>query len=178
MPQLFPEATLWDICQQCTGHIDVEVKNNPCGERVHGLENCSNPGGRCLTHHEFKRAQRPIYYVSGPITGQETSALYRFGAVASRLRALGLSVVNPVELTLAVYGALGADVAPWGEHLKRDLHAAVECDGVVLLEGWYNSAGARLEVATMVGLGHPAYVLAELEDHVMANRALLEESDE
>lgn len=44
--------------------------------------------------------------------------------------------------------------ADWREHMKADIHALTECDGILMLRGWEQSKGAKLEfdVATSCGL--------------------------
>jgi len=100
-------------------------------------------------------------YVSGPIThhvGEDP-----FGPVASLLEALGHTAVNPktigkchdescVKLPHEI--ERGWDHS-WACCLKYDLAAMLMmCDAILMLDGWQDSHGARLEltVASAVGL--------------------------
>lgn len=56
---------------------------------------------------------------------------------------LHYEVVSPRELTLE---GDGKDLdKPWEWYLRNDLQALLTCDGVVLMPGWKESRGARLE---------------------------------
>ncbi len=86
-------------------------------------------------------------YLSGPMTGLPNLNFPAFHAEAARLRTRGFEVVNPAEL----HKDPGAN---WHACLRTDLKAMLDCDGLVLLDGWQRSAGAHLEihVAHRVGL--------------------------
>ena len=86
-------------------------------------------------------------YLSGPMTGLPDDNHPAFDAEAARLRALGYEVVNPAEINA------GTNL-PWHECLRRDLQEMLGCDAVALIDGWYDSLGAHLElhVAHRVGL--------------------------
>lgn len=86
-------------------------------------------------------------YISGPMTGLPGMNFEAFHTAAARLRELGFEVVNPVELHPA-----GVEKT-WNEYLRGDLRALCECDLMVLLEGWEDSRGARLEWIVARGLG-------------------------
>ena len=86
-------------------------------------------------------------YLSGPMTGLPDLNFPAFIAEAERLRALGYEVVSPVEIN-------DNQSAPWNDCLRDDLKALLDCDAIVLLDGWQHSAGAHLEmhVAHRVGM--------------------------
>lgn len=118
-------------------------------------------------------------YIAGPMTGFPQFNVPLFDAVAESLRADGYTVVSPAELDsdavrTAAMASLDGAVGPggqvanetWGDMLSRDVklladgHVTVDgesgsdmttpVDGIVLLPGWENSRGARLEA--FVGL--------------------------
>ncbi|KAF1003264.1 MAG: hypothetical protein GAK28_04821 [Luteibacter sp.] len=70
-----------------------------------------------------------------------------FNAEAARLLALGFEVVNPADLN-------PEPDTGWHECMRNDLKALLDCDALALLDGWQQSAGARLEmhVAHRVGI--------------------------
>jgi hypothetical protein len=46
----------------------------------------------------------------------------------------------------------------WGDFLSRDVKiVADECDGVVVLDNWFRSRGARLECFIAVNCNKPVY---------------------
>lgn len=78
-------------------------------------------------------------YVSGPMTGIPEHNFPAFNAETARLRSLGYTVSNPVEIN--------PDVGtPWHECLRADIRAMMDCDTLALLPGWEMSAGANLEL--------------------------------
>lgn len=86
-------------------------------------------------------------YLSGPMTGRPNLNFPLFYVEAARLRELGYEVVNPAELN-------PDPSASWHACMRADLKALLDCDALVLLPGWEQSAGAHLEmhVAHRVGL--------------------------
>ncbi|MVT38476.1 DUF4406 domain-containing protein [Acidovorax citrulli] len=55
-------------------------------------------------------------------------------------RAAGYQVTNPAEKDTPTE-------APWIEHMRADVKAMMDCDGVALLDGWSASRGANIEGA-------------------------------
>jgi hypothetical protein len=70
-----------------------------------------------------------------------------FHGVTARLRDAGFDVVNPAELDIE------DNQETWADFLKRDIIALMDCDTIVMLPGWEDSRGARLERAVAHGLG-------------------------
>lgn len=88
-------------------------------------------------------------YIAGPMTGLPDFNFPAFDAVAAELRARGTEVVNPAD-----NGAEGTD-KPWTHYMRLGLLGLLECDAIVLLPGWENSRGARLERHVAEQLGMP-----------------------
>ena len=86
-------------------------------------------------------------YLSGPMTGKPALNFPAFHAEADRLRSLGYDVVNPAELN-------PDHSASWHACMRADLKALLDCDAIVLLDGWEASQGVHLElhVAHRVGI--------------------------
>jgi hypothetical protein len=86
-----------------------------------------------------------------------------FDEAAERLRANGYTVISPAELDDpgvrdASYASLDGKASSgktWGEFLARDIQiVADEVSGIILLPGWQNSRGAKLEVYAGLLCGH------------------------
>lgn len=90
----------------------------------------------------------PILYLAGPMTGLPDFNYPAFNAMAQKMRSAGFYVVNPAE------NGLPAD-APWASHMRRDLHALLDCQGIATLPGHEASRGANLEVHLARELGMP-----------------------
>lgn len=99
-------------------------------------------------------------YMAGPMTGIPQFNFPAFDRAASDLRARGYEIVSPAELDDPVDRAAalaspdgsalsyGTGVKKsWGEFLARDVKLIADdgIEGVVVLTGWENSRGARLE---------------------------------
>lgn len=78
-----------------------------------------------------------VYYLAGPMAGIAEHNHPAFHDAAAQLRARGLHIICPAE-----YGNL---VTGWQECMKRDIHALLWCDAVIVLPGWEHSKGATLE---------------------------------
>ena len=70
-----------------------------------------------------------------------------FHAKAAELRAQGREVISPAELHPA------DPAVAWDWYLRRDLAELVKCTHLVLLTGWHNSRGAKLEEHVAGALG-------------------------
>lgn len=107
------------------------------------------------------------YYLAGPMSGIPQYNFPKFERIAKELRQAGYEIISPAELdsdairteALAsddgkIDGQLPVDNKTlkiggetWGQILGRDVRViADEADGVVVMDGWENSKGARLEV--------------------------------
>jgi nucleoside 2-deoxyribosyltransferase len=98
-------------------------------------------------------------YLSGPMSGIPDENFPAFNAAARALHLIGYKVVNPAEFNTDVTGLEGR--ARWVKFLKVDIKALVDCDGIVMLPGWEDSEGAKLEHSTASALDIPVMTLAE-----------------
>jgi len=96
-------------------------------------------------------------YVSGPMTGIPEFNYPAFEAACFALRAAGHHVVSPHEINPPD----GVD-HPWEWYLRRDIVGLLECEAIVVLPGWEQSRGARLETLIAEGLGMGFYTLADV----------------
>ena len=98
------------------------------------------------------------YYLAGPMSWVPQFNIPLFDRASAELRANGFDVFSPAELDSDAVRAVAlkskdgdpADVTSietWGDMLARDVKLiADECDGgIIFLDGWEGSRGARLE---------------------------------
>ena len=90
-------------------------------------------------------------YLAGPMTGIEEFNYPAFHAAAKRLRAEGHTVFNPAEIDG------GAADKSHAYYMRVDLRALVDCEAIMVLPGWLDSRGARLEVQIAVECDLPLY---------------------
>lgn len=88
-----------------------------------------------------------IIYISGPMTGMPDHNYDFFDDVAADFRRLGFEVINPAEN----FG--GATDLPRDVYMRRDFSSLARAHGIVMLPGWQESEGARLEAMVAQELG-------------------------
>lgn len=93
--------------------------------------------------------QRDRVYISGPMTGYKDYNRPAFRAMASKLRAAGYETLNPADVLITE--------GTWSDYMRVDLQMLVVADLMVVLPGWHESRGARLEVTIAHQLGIPIY---------------------
>ena len=99
-------------------------------------------------------------YVAGPMTGLKDFNFPAFFEASDKLRAEGISPINPAQHDLdtdAVHLVDGEyKTTPWfdlTQTLLWDLQQVAQADAIYLLNGWEKSKGARAEHALAVALG-------------------------
>ena len=112
-------------------------------------------------------------YIAGPMRGIPEFNFPAFLVAAQRLEKMGHTCFNPAQRDIdehgeQVYKGLKGDLREIA-HLGFDLRTSFsfdmgficrEAEGIVLLDGWENSSGAKAELAVCIALGIPAYEIA------------------
>lgn len=78
-------------------------------------------------------------YIAGPMSGYADSNYPAFSQAKKLLEAVGYEVVSPADF--------GAEGGHYVDLIRVDIAALLECHGVATLEYWWESPGARNEVA-------------------------------
>jgi hypothetical protein len=86
-------------------------------------------------------------YLAGPMSNLADFNYPAFFKEAARLRCFGFQVVNPAEI--------GSPKNDRLTNMRVDLHAMLDCDGIIMMEGWEDAPGASLEKQVMEGLHLP-----------------------
>lgn len=128
-------------------------------------------------------------YIAGPMRGIPEFNFPAFFAAEETLRGWGYEIINParrdVDNGFKYQGLTGdEDLTALGFNLRSALgwdlaQIAGECDGVVTLDGWHRSRGAKAEVSTAVALDLPVnsvdgWILRARVDRDKANANLLQ----
>jgi hypothetical protein len=95
-------------------------------------------------------------YICGPMTGLPDLNFPAFYKAEDFLKKMGWKTVNPANN--------GQGKKPYEWYLRRDLKQMLECNSLVLLNGWENSNGARLEEYVASKLKMPIYSLSNVEN--------------
>lgn len=101
----------------------------------------------------YRDGDAPRIYIAGPMTGYPDMNYPAFHREAARLRAAGLHVISPAEITLA-------GTPTWNDYMRACLAQMVKCSALCLLPGWENSRGARLEHHTASAIDNFSFMLA------------------
>ncbi|MDE2107523.1 MAG: DUF4406 domain-containing protein [Patescibacteria group bacterium] len=96
-----------------------------------------------------------IWYLSGRMSGIPQCNFPRFDYAAALLRSKGFVVISPAELDddadrkaalASADGYPSESPHTWGQYLGRDIQIIADrATGIILLDDWWESAGARLE---------------------------------
>jgi hypothetical protein len=103
--------------------------------------------------HKVEEEPSMIYYLSGPMTGLPDYNRPAFNEAAKELRSHGFTVWNPAEEFDAT------TIYPRKIYLRKDIEALLKCDAIVMLDGWENSAGAKLELDIAKELELPIFFM-------------------
>lgn len=113
-------------------------------------------------------------YIAGPMSGKPLYNFPAFDEAACLWRAAGHDVTSPADITRGLYWERfgrqydpATDRAEWGdivtcELFQRDLAAVCTVDAIVLLDGWKQSRGAKMEISVGLALGKRFYSAATM----------------
>lgn len=92
-------------------------------------------------------------YIAGPMTGVEELNYPLFHQVQAELVSAGYRVFNPAN-----NNPIMSDPR-WSDYMRMAVQQVALCDGVAVLPGWQDSAGASLEVrlANDLGIEHKGW---------------------
>lgn len=111
-------------------------------------------------------------YIAGPMSGYPDYNHAAFNKKASELHSLGFNVLNPAEIDG------GSTNKPWDYYMRKAIALLVQADAVVVLDGWENSKGAKLELAIASALRMPVeYPTPIPPTREKAQETVLQEAD-
>lgn len=100
-------------------------------------------------------------YISGPMTGYDNDNIRAFSECAKNILHYYKFRSNPLFTEIVVPHEVTKDMpkdSSWQEFLKADIKALVDCDAIMMMEGWADSKGARLELHIALELGMKVYI--------------------
>lgn len=84
------------------------------------------------------------WYLSGAVSNDPDFRL-KFDYAEYQLKLRGFKVLNPVKGE--------KDGKSWDYYLRKDIRKLTKCDGIILMDDWFESKGAQLEKKVAEGLG-------------------------
>ena len=109
--------------------------------------------------HDPEATGRPenitTLYVAGPMSGHPENNYPAFHEAAEALRGAGYKVISPAE-----YSVPDGSRVHYVDLIREDLRLMLDCHGVAVLEGWWDSVGARNEVNVAGVLKMPVRTVA------------------
>lgn len=101
-------------------------------------------------------------YLSGKISGlDEVEVKMKFRMAEKLLHRAGIETVNPYEIGLpdeARWLAEGLDDKErWTRHMERDLDLLRGSSGIYMLDNWWYSTGAIIEIKEALACGLPVF---------------------
>jgi hypothetical protein len=107
-------------------------------------------------------------YLAGPMTGYPGNNYPAFDNAAEKLRQLGWTIISPAEMSRQMGIDGTREVAPveYQTCLHDDILAVLRAEAVIVLPGWENSKGARLEVLIAQTCGKDVYEYVEHSDSI------------
>lgn len=107
-------------------------------------------------------------YLAGPMRGIQLHNFPAFFDAAIRLRRAGWAVLNPAEFDMAAGVNPDSSEGDWPisvqEMLRTDFQLIIDrANAIVLLPGWSQSVGAKMELAIAYHVGLPMFELRGAE---------------
>jgi hypothetical protein len=97
-----------------------------------------------------------MIYISGPIKNMTDGNIDAFDKAEKQLKEMGYETLNPHKIGEEVnlrFFEIGK-VPTYEDYLKEDIiQMLAKCDAVLVLRGWRNSKGSKLEIANALACG-------------------------
>ncbi|MGV0982813.1 MAG: DUF4406 domain-containing protein [Polynucleobacter sp.] len=87
-------------------------------------------------------------YISGPITGYADLNRLAFEEAKRALEALDYMPISPLDVCLTA-----PDYWKWEDYMRADIEAMMKCGAIMMLDGWEQSRGAKIEHDLAEALG-------------------------
>lgn len=104
-------------------------------------------------------------YIAGPMSGKKDFNYPAFNDAARTLRANGHTVYNPAEIVppTPAYAKFLGKKGVWAWYMKKAISMLLKTETIVLLPGWEDSTGAKLELQIAASLGYDVKHFEEME---------------
>lgn len=100
--------------------------------------------------------EHTFIYIAGPMTGYPNYNYEAFHAVEKQLRDMGHQWINNPATHFD-----GRQDLSWEVYIAKAIDVVLNSEAIVVLPGWMDSPGARLEIAVATAIGHAVYSAIE-----------------
>lgn len=91
-------------------------------------------------------------YIAGKVSGEPIAeCTMKFGQMQKEIEALGHVAVNPLQI-------VNSWKTPWQTAMRQCIAVLMDCDGILFLPCWADSAGAHLEMQICIKLEIPMFM--------------------
>jgi hypothetical protein len=153
VPEMLRGDNLWYLyCRVCGNAIGLPQRQRRWPSAKEN-DICSSCRSRAAALPEPPKDVASYVYVAGPMSFRKDTDwnFPMFHLYSSLWRERGWKVANPAETD-------GGDTSqPREYYLAKDVRLVTRCYGIVLLDGWEKSEGAKLELAVAQALGKKVY---------------------
>lgn len=126
--------------------------------------------GAFILNSERKQSLAKKIYISGPMTGYEYNNFFSFDDAKKRIlnEIKNINIVNPCDLSNKTESII--DNPSYEDYLREDFRALIDCDAVLLLDGWKESSGCNKELTVANYLKIPCFeTFEELKKYLEEN---------
>jgi hypothetical protein len=102
-----------------------------------------------------------VWYLSGPMTGYENFNYPAFQRATLHFRSMGMVIISPHEIPSPATEL--ADEQMWEYYIAACLEEMKICNKIIMLEGWPESRGAKLELERALKLEMQVYFYWEVQ---------------
>lgn len=126
--------------------------------------------GVFILNSERKQSLAKKIYISGPMTGYAYNNFFSFDDAEKRIlnEIKNINIVNPCDLSNKTESII--DNPSYEDYLREDFRALIDCDAVLLLDGWKESSGCNKEFTVANYLKIPCFeTFEELKKYLEEN---------
>lgn len=97
--------------------------------------------------------KKPMIFISGPMTGYEKYNFPKFDLYEKKLAKAGWSPVNPARISRR-YKAVDVETnrKVFERMIEEQLVELRRCQAILLLDGWWDSVGAKRELSVALAM--------------------------
>lgn len=124
-----------------------------CGKAEGDHEDASAINRRANPEFDFDKT----YYLAGPMSGYPEYNYPAFHTAAWALRNTGIKIESPAEVPWPEGHETMPDAELWAYMMEQTGIQMERCQGIILMKGWPQSTGAKIELVKSLEKGWPVW---------------------